>query len=108
MPLLYVSRVTAWVCATSRLAPCISAYTIYIVTLGPKKRKHKVDLADGYAAFGAPMVTREDTRAYRGEQRFVSLGLVKGQIVVLVWADDVPESETNTESEPPIDFLPRG
>ena len=61
-----------------------------------------MDLADGYAAFDAPMVTREDTRDYKGEQRFLSLGLVKGKVVVLVWTDDGSGSddETNAESEP--------
>jgi uncharacterized protein len=76
------------------------------VTHDPKKRKankrkHEMDLANGYAAFDAPMLTREDAREYDGEQRFVSLGLVKGAIVVLVWADDDgPDSEADTESEP--------
>jgi uncharacterized DUF497 family protein len=31
------------------------------------KRKHKVDLTEGYSAFDAPMVTQEDTREYDGE-----------------------------------------
>ena len=62
----------------------------------PKKRranlhKHKVDLAECYDAFDAPMVTREDTREDYGEQRFVSLGLVRGQVVVLVWVDEEDE-----------------
>jgi uncharacterized DUF497 family protein len=62
----------------------------------PKKRKanlhkHKVDMTDCYEAFDAPMVTREDTSEDYGEQRFVSLGLAKGKIVVLVWVDDVDE-----------------
>jgi uncharacterized DUF497 family protein len=66
------------------------------------KRKHDMDLADGYAAFDAPMVTREDARDYKGEQRFVSLGLVKDKIVVLVWTDDGggPDDEADVESEP--------
>jgi uncharacterized DUF497 family protein len=62
----------------------------------PKKRKanqrkHKIDLAAGYAAFDAPMVTREDTREDYGEQRFVSLGRIKDTIVVLVWTDGEAE-----------------
>jgi uncharacterized DUF497 family protein len=55
------------------------------------KRKHGVDLVDGYAAFDAPMITREDTREYKGEQRFVSLGWASGKVVVLVWTDDENE-----------------
>ncbi len=62
----------------------------------PKKRrtnklKHKVDLADGYAAFDAPMLTREDDRQNYGEQRFVSLGWIRGKVVVLVWTDGEDE-----------------
>ena len=43
------------------------------MTHDPKKRKanrrkHQIDLADGYAAFDAPMITREDTRDKYGEQ----------------------------------------
>jgi uncharacterized DUF497 family protein len=58
----------------------------------PKKRKsnlrkHRVDLDDCYEAFDAPMVTREDTSEDYGEQRFISLGLAKGKVVVLVWVD---------------------
>ena len=66
------------------------------MTHDPKKRKanlhkHKVDMTDCYEAFDAPMVTREDTSEDYGEQRFVSLGLAKGKIVVLVWVDDEDE-----------------
>jgi uncharacterized DUF497 family protein len=62
------------------------------MTYDPKKRKsnkrkHKVELTEGYAAFDAPMVTQEDTREYDGEQRFISLGRVKDKVVVLVWVD---------------------
>ena len=37
------------------------------------------------------MLTREDTREDYGEQRLVSLGLVRGEVVVLVWVDDETE-----------------
>ena len=62
----------------------------------PKKRKanlrkHKVDLADCYEAFDAPMLSRVDGREDYGEERLVSLRLVKGKIVVLVWVDDQDE-----------------
>jgi uncharacterized DUF497 family protein len=73
----------------------------------PKKRranlsKHKVDLADCYEAFDAPMVTREDTREDYGEQRFISLGLTKGDVVVLVWVDgkDEPRLISCRKAEP--------
>jgi uncharacterized DUF497 family protein len=73
----------------------------------PKKRKgnlrkHKVDLAEAYEAFDAPMLTREDTREDYGEQRFVSLGLVRGKAVVLVWVDgeDEPRLISCRKAEP--------
>ena len=79
-----------------KLRRALNAYTLFRVIHDPKKRKsnlrkHKVDLADGYAAFDAPMLTREDTREKYGEQRFVSLGLTRGRVVVLVWADGEDE-----------------
>ena len=66
------------------------------MTYDPKKRrsnkrKHKIDLTDGYAAFDAPMITREDVREAYGEQRFISLGWAKSRVVVLVWADGAEE-----------------
>lgn len=73
----------------------------------PKKRKanqrkHKVDMADCYAAFDAPMITREDPRDYDGEQRFVSLGWIPEKVVVLVWTDgeDEPRLISCREAEP--------
>ncbi len=73
----------------------------------PKKRKanlrkHKVDLADCYEAFDAPMLTREDTREDYGEQRFVSLGLAHGTVVVIVWVDsqDEPRLISCRKAEP--------
>jgi uncharacterized DUF497 family protein len=72
----------------------------------PKKRKsnlrkHKVDLTDGYETFDAPMLTREDTSEDYGEQRFISLGLAKGKVVVLVWVDgeDEPRLITCRQAE---------
>lgn len=51
------------------------------------QRKHVIDLADCEPVFDEPMLTREDTREQYGEQRLVSVGLLKGRIVVLVWTD---------------------
>jgi len=50
-------------------------------------RRHKIDLPECEAAFDAPMLTREDDRQGYGEQRLISLGLVRGRVVVLVWTD---------------------
>ena len=54
-------------------------------------RKHKVDMTECYEAFDAPMLTRGDDREDYGEQRFVSLGLARGKVVVLVWVDGEAE-----------------
>ena len=51
------------------------------------QRKHKVDLAECEPVFDEPMLTCEDIRDEYGEQRFVSLGLLEGRVVVLVWTD---------------------
>jgi uncharacterized DUF497 family protein len=47
------------------------------------QRKHQIDLAECEAVFDGPMLTREEY----GEQRLVSLGWLKGRVVVLVWTD---------------------
>lgn len=69
-------------------------YRIYIkwVSFDPAKRKanlrkHAIDLAECDAIFDAPMVTREDARHDYGEERLISLGLLHGRVVVLVWTD---------------------
>ena len=70
----------------------INAYAINGMTHDPKKRKtnqrkHEIDLAECEPIFDEPMLTQEDTRAGYDEQRFVSLGLLKGRVVMLVWTD---------------------
>jgi len=66
------------------------------------KRKHKIDLAECEAAFDAPMLTREDASEAHGEQRLVSLGWLKGRVVVLVWTDrdDGPRLISCREANP--------
>jgi uncharacterized DUF497 family protein len=66
------------------------------------KRKHTIDLADCDAVFDGPMLTREDTRQGYGEQRLISLGRLKGRIVVLVWTDreEGPRMISCREAEP--------
>jgi uncharacterized protein len=71
----------------------LNAYTINIgMAYDPakrrsNKRKHGIDLADCDAVFDAPMLTREDASQGYGEQRLISLGWLKGRVVVLVWTD---------------------
>lgn len=50
-------------------------------------RKHGLDFADCKAVFAGYTVTVEDTRADYGEQRFVTIGLVKGRVVSVVHAE---------------------
>ncbi|MBK6717234.1 MAG: BrnT family toxin [Burkholderiales bacterium] len=50
-------------------------------------RKHGHDLPACEEALDGPMLTREDRSEVYGEQRFVSLGLAMGKVVVLVWTD---------------------
>ena len=64
--------------------------------------KHGIDLPDCMAAFDAPMVTFEDDRDDYGEQRFVSVGIAHGRVVVLVWIerDDGPRLISCRKAEP--------
>ncbi len=66
------------------------------------RRKHKIDLVECEAAFDAPMLTREDASQDYGEQRLISLGWLKGRVVVLVWTDreDGPRLISCREAKP--------
>jgi uncharacterized DUF497 family protein len=46
--------------------------------------KHGIDFADVAAVFDGDTVIIEDNRFDYGEQRFVTLGLLKGRVVVIV------------------------
>ena len=46
--------------------------------------KHGVDFLDAVLIFEGPVLTREDTRANYGEDRFISAGLVDGECFVVV------------------------
>ena len=50
-------------------------------------QKHGIDLAACPPVFDAPMLTKEDFRASYDEQRLISLGWLKDEVVVLVWTD---------------------
>lgn len=66
------------------------------------QRKHGIDLAECEAVFDAPMLTREDTRESYGEQRLLSLGWLRGRVVLLVWTDreDGPRMISCREADP--------
>jgi len=46
-------------------------------------QKHKIDFVDAVAIFEGDIVTIEDDRFAYGEQRFISLGLLKGRVIVV-------------------------
>jgi uncharacterized protein len=50
-----------------------------------------LDMADAASVLGGPCVTFPDLRQDYGEDRFITLGLLVGRMVVLVWTwrDDV-------------------
>lgn len=65
-----------------------------MISFDPEKRrrnrvKHGIDLSECHALFDSPMLTRVDPR-HLGEERLVSLGLLSGRVVVMVWTDRDP------------------
>ncbi len=46
-------------------------------------RKHGLDFVDAEEVFDGVTVTIEDTRFDYGETRFITLGILKGQVVVV-------------------------
>src|SRR5262245_59873848 len=54
-------------------------------------RKHGIDLADAEAIFQHPCLTRLDTREEYGEDRWCSLGMLQGRVVVLVYTERLPD-----------------
>ena len=47
-------------------------------------RKHGIDFRDAVAVFEGDTVLMEDERFNYGERRFVSLGLLRGRVIVVV------------------------
>ena len=54
-------------------------------------RNHGLDLADAEAVFQHPRLTWLDTRADYGEDRWCSLGMLQGRVVVLVYTGRLPD-----------------
>ena len=55
-------------------------------------RKHGIDFMDAIDIFGSPSLTWEDTRYEYDEERFVSIGLLKQIVIVVVYT--YPEDDT--------------
>lgn len=53
--------------------------------------KRGLDFADTEQVFAGPTFTFEDDRRDYGETRFVSLGLLRGQVVVIVHTETADE-----------------
>ena len=54
-------------------------------------RNHGLDLADAEAVFQHPRLTWLDTREDYGEDRWCSLGMLQGRVVVLVYTERLPD-----------------
>lgn len=47
-------------------------------------RNHAIDFMDAITIFDSETVTIEDNRFEYGEQRFITLGLLRGRVIVVV------------------------
>lgn len=54
--------------------------------------KHGFDFADAFRIFNLPMVVEFDEREDYGEDRRISIGLLNGRVVVIVYTE--PDEET--------------
>lgn len=54
-------------------------------------RRHGIDLADAELVFDGPTFTFEDTREDYGERRWVTIGLLATEVVVVVHAETEDE-----------------
>jgi uncharacterized DUF497 family protein len=50
-------------------------------------RKHGFDFADAWAIFNAPMLVGLDDREDYGEDRWIGIGLLRTQVVVVVFVE---------------------
>lgn len=52
-------------------------------------RKHGLDLADAWEAFAGPLLIALDDRKEYGEDRWIGIGMLRGRIVVVTYAEEV-------------------
>jgi hypothetical protein len=50
-------------------------------------RKHGYDFADAQGMFGSPLIAEPDTREEYGENRWVGLGLIRGRVAHITFAE---------------------
>ncbi len=53
--------------------------------------KHGFDFADAEAVFAGMTYTFGDDRTYYGEERFITLGMLKGRVVLIAHTEDDDE-----------------
>ena len=49
--------------------------------------KHGLDFADARQVFNGPMLAHLDTRQDYGEDRWIGIGIIRGRVVVVVYAE---------------------
>lgn len=54
-------------------------------------KKHRMDFADAEKVFEGIILTFEDDRFDYGEQRFITIGLLNGEFIVIAHAEDAGE-----------------
>lgn len=50
-------------------------------------RKHGFDFADAAEMFRGPLLVRPDTREHYDEDRWIGLGMIRGRVAVVVFAE---------------------
>jgi uncharacterized DUF497 family protein len=50
--------------------------------------RHGIDFADVELVFDSPVYTEEDRTANHNEVRFRTMGLLHGQVVLIIWTPD--------------------
>jgi len=55
-------------------------------------RKHGFDFADAEEMFSGPILVRPDTREDYGEKRWIGVGMVRGRVAFVVFAEHPQET----------------
>ena len=56
-------------------------------------KKHRMDFADAEKVFEGVTLTVEDDRFDYNEQRFITIGLLNGEFIVIAHAEDASEND---------------
>ncbi len=56
-------------------------------------QKHRLDFQDAKSVFSGVTLTFEDNRFEYGEQRFISIGLLNGEFIVIAHAEDAGKQD---------------